>query len=144
LIIEDGACFPKRWLANGDPYEFSSTPRIEAGVSAELVECYSTLKHQGEKDLSDLLGLYCVHNSDYDAESSDSESGDIVWVEKTKGRRNIVEPVRREDAFKIPNFTPASWHIGSKQSASEKFIVSNLCKEICLPTEDGHEGRHTK
>jgi len=168
------SCYPERWLANGDPYEFSSTPTVEGGAPPfDLVQrFYHRLESISENlksdngsdstkvDLSGLLGIYYVHDPDADSsdESSvtsgtDSDSGsvyrsphardDVIWVERTEGRRNIVEPVPREEANLIPNAIPAAWFVTSKrkEGSDDEWIIEVSSGCTCIATSTRHSAK---
>jgi hypothetical protein len=135
VTIDDGKCFPERWLSNGVPFEFNSSPTVKGGLPTELVESFYThLKSFGENDLSDLLGIYYVHDRDFDTERDE----DIIWVDRTEGRTNIVEPKTREDAFNIANAVPAAWLVSKHADADPEFMVSDECEIICVEADDEH------
>jgi len=172
-IVEPGECYPERWLANGDPYEFSSTPMVEGGSPpSDLVQRFhnrlesiaeslnSETGSNGTKvDLSGLLGIYYVHDPDADFSDetssgsnadSDSESvyrspharDDIIWLERTEGRRNIVEPVPRDEANLIPNAIPAAWFITSKKERDEdQWIIEVKSGCNCVTSGNFHAAK---
>jgi len=172
-IVEADSCHPERWMANGVPYEFSSTPTVEGGSppSNLIQNFYDRLRSISESlesgtgpdgtkyDLGNLFGIYYVHDPDVDssdksssASSADSDSesihrspyarDDVIWVERTEGRRNIVEPIPREEANLIPDAVPAAWFVTSKKKEGSKdewvIEVSNGCK--CVGT---YGSKHT-
>jgi len=137
---DNGDCYPERWLANGDPYEFSRIPKSKDGVPKELVESFhGHLKSYGGQDLSDLLGLFCINNSDSDSDK------DIVWVERSEGRKNIVEPIPRKGAFKDSSHIPASWCMTSQWDGSGEFPAYGVCVSVCVADSDGkHVHKHDR
>jgi len=167
-IVSDDECFAERWLSNGDPYEFSSTPTVEGGAPPD--DLVARFKHRletlsesikqshpefrMESNLTDLLGIYYVH--DPDSSDSGDDSGlsfdsfsarssqareDVIWFETTEGRRNIVRPVPREEAGSIPNAVPAAWFItsepkpGANPSSDDDWIIKVSTGCSCL--DDG-------
>jgi hypothetical protein len=120
----DEQCFPERWLSNGIPYEFSRTSTIaEEELPPSLVKDFRTRLEQygkeklGGEDLNRLLGIYYVHDPDAlhlpsgETVPAGQAREDIVWMERTEGRKNIVEPVPRAEAAKVPNLVPAAWFV---------------------------------
>lgn len=73
-------CYPERWLATGEPYEFTRKPtRLPP---QELLEEFQRIVHG-----VDVLGLFYIHDGDH--------LGGIT-IERTEGRKNIVEIVPRD------------------------------------------------
>jgi len=143
-IVEKGKCFPERWLANGDPYEFSSHPTVEGdyplpilleAFCSRLILYCKSLKI--EEDLSGVLGVYFTH--DPDTKISGLAREDIIWVEKTEGRRNFVEAVPREEANSMPNAIQAAWNITFKKREGSKeewdILTFTACSCIANSTE---------
>lgn len=89
---EDAASFPpyyaERWLSNGEPYEFTTTP-----TSVPPTELVS----QFQEIVADVgvLGLYFT---------GASRKGS--WLERTEGRRNILEPF---NGIRSPNNVQTAW-----------------------------------
>jgi len=143
-IVEEGKYFPERWLANGDPYEFSSHPTVENDYPlSDLLEAFSsrlTAYSNSFKieDLSNLLGVYFT--SDPDTGEATLPREDIIWVEKTEGRQNIIEPVPREQAISTANSIQAGWNIVcKKREGSEEewdIVLFNGC--TCTPISRSH------
>jgi len=152
-IVSDEACFAERWLANGIPYEFSSTPTVEGGAPpADLVSRFEDrlttlskdiLGPESKEDLTSLLGIYYVHDPDSDSEGSSLSSvsepkEDVVWMERTEGRRNILRPVPREKASEVPNTVPAAWFVTTDKGAGateDDWIIS--VRTACGCVESG-------
>jgi len=153
VVDEAGDCYPERWLANGVPYEFSSTPTVENGSPpSNLIKSFydrlgsiseslkTGAKFDGTNtDLSGLLGIYYIHDPDTDSSdesTSDSEStyrsangrDDIVWMERTEGRRNIVEPVPSKEADLITDAVTAAWFVTFKKEGSEDEWITEVKK----------------
>jgi len=74
----DVQCYPERWLATGEPYEFTRTPTQSPPQG--LLEEFRKIVH----GMLDVLGLFYMEDRDH--------SGG-VFVERTEGRKNIVEVV---------------------------------------------------
>lgn len=141
---ENRLIYPERWLSNGVPYEFSSTPTVE--VRDELVEAFQDrMKSFEGKDLSDLFGIYYIHRPDDDRSGDREENGeDIIWLERTVGRKNIVEPVTRDVAMAYPMNTPAAWEISAvHMDADGKFETGRICTTVCVGIPAGHAARHS-
>jgi hypothetical protein len=134
--------YPERWLANGTPYEFSRTPTIEGeGLPPALVKNFEGRlveygKSIGEKDLSGLLGIYFVHDPDAlhapAGESKSQARDDVIWMERTEGRVNTVEPVPREEAAHVPNAVPAAWYVVTKKSGEIEEKEGTLWELVVL------------
>jgi len=141
-IINEEPCFPERWLSSGDQFEFSSSPTIKEGsVPMELLEGFqSRLKSFGPNDLSDLLGLCYVHDADSDSSDADSDdltkkNDDIVWLERTEGRTNILEPMPKE---KVSNAIPATWYISCDENMDDPNFKSNVVVSVKCRCYDPH------
>jgi hypothetical protein len=78
------AYYPERWLSTGEPYEFTTTPT--ANPPAELLSEF----HKAVAGVG-VLGLYFVGTPRVGS-----------WVERTEGRRNIMEPAA-DNAEETPN-----------------------------------------
>jgi len=71
---------------------------------------YGHLKSYRGRDLNDLLRLIRINGS---GSGSDSDE-EVVWGERTEGKKNVVEPVPRKGAFKDSSYIPASWRMTSQ------------------------------
>jgi len=148
-IVSDESCFPERWLSNGDPYEFSSSPTVEGGsVPKELLDGFQArLRSFSPNDLSGLLGIYYVHDPDSDHSKAGHDHNkvpdkDIIWMETTEGRTNILELVTKDKVMAMSNAVPAAWYISCRDDPDDpgsegEIIVSLGC--TCLD----FRGRHS-
>lgn len=135
IFVDDGDedCYPERWLANGDPYEFGRNSKGE--VPKELIESfYGHLKSYGGRDLTDLLG-FCSFR---DSESESDE--DIVWVERTEERRNIVEPLPR-GSVNFSKYVTAAWRMIPNGDGPGEFKLCDSCPMVCVPASP-HYKKH--
>jgi len=146
-IVSDESCFPERWLSSGDPFEFSSSPTVKGGsVPKELLDGFQArLRSFSPNDLSGLLGIYWIHDPD----SDDSKTGydqskvpnkDIIWLETTEGRTNILEPITKDKAMGMSNGVPAAWYVSCRDNPDDpdsegEIIISLGCN--CADT-GGH------
>lgn len=136
-VISHEECYPERWLSNGYPYEFSSTPIVEGGsVPQQLLDAFhSQLSSFNGKDLTGLLGICYIHNPDSNTGPEGAKLWeDSIWMEKTEGRTNILEPVSRAKVEKMTNAIPAAWYIFPRNkdelNGPGDIIVSAGC--VCL------------
>jgi hypothetical protein len=70
----DVQCYPDHWLGTGEPYEFNRdpTPSLPEGLLKEFQKMVGSVE---------VLGLFFVRD----------ESEDCLVLERTEGRKNIVE-----------------------------------------------------
>ncbi|GBE81645.1 hypothetical protein SCP_0400160 [Sparassis crispa] len=75
--VKDASCYPERWLATGEAYEFN-TEHTEVPPAALFVEFRSLVG-----DMTAVLGLYYAGNV----------TPGMMLLEHTEGRKNIVEAI---------------------------------------------------
>jgi hypothetical protein len=121
-------CYPERWLATGEPYEFTRTPI--PSPPRELFEEFQKIVHA-----VDVLGLFYIQ---------DEQRSGRVAVERTDGRKNIVELLPEGDST---NSISTGWLLGPDENPT--LIACCQCKVIdgvhvqgCLnPTSDSGDGK---
>jgi len=142
-------CYPERWLASGEPYEFSSEPTRELPVDLvkkfqERLHSYQAGDVDGKKPIADFVGIYYIDKSrsgvsagpDSDSTESQKLPEDIIWLETTdhEGRASIVEPVSR-NSDRLRSGNPTGWTVGQEKGGLG-FIVTEKCN-----CEDRHSQR---
>jgi len=139
IVGDDDGCYPERWLSNGDPYEFSSTPTIDGGiVPKELLDGFSKVLGDFEgRDLRNILGIYAYDDdsagSSDDDGSAISDAGDnvsnrMIWVERTVGRANVLELAPKKVVDQMDNVTTACWAFRKDSEQPEKKCVCQTSK----------------
>jgi hypothetical protein len=108
-------CYPERWLATGEPYEFNRNPT--RSPPRELFEEFQKIV-----DAVDVLGLFYIQ---------DEQRLAGVSVERTEGRKNIVEivlPVRSHTSISSPNAISTGWLPGysTMQLCCQCIIVDGI------------------
>jgi hypothetical protein len=93
--------YPERWLSNGEPFEYTTSPT--SSPPAELLSEFKRVVGG-----AGVLGLYF-------AGASDGE----LWIERTEGRRNIMEVVSR---LENPEAIETAWLPGT----------ANLVRAVCF------------
>lgn len=90
---KDVQCYPEKWLATGEPYEFSKEPTVPPPED---------LFKEFQKIVEDIgvLGLY--FNRDEDISVG-------VPIERTEGRQNITEAHPGDGDNPVPDIIPTSW-----------------------------------
>ncbi|TFK33433.1 hypothetical protein BDQ12DRAFT_657919 [Crucibulum laeve] len=89
-------CYAERWLASGEPYEYTRTPT--QSPPKELLKQF----REAVGGLSDILGLF------YIAGDNGKSEGKIAW-ERTDGRKNYVEIVDGGQIFNNAITTAWCW-----------------------------------
>lgn len=95
-------CFPERWLATGEPYEFNARATISPpdGLLKEFREVVGDI---------DVLGVCFI---------SDEDRGLGLQVERTEGRKNITEVVVTASSNQIPT----CWLLNYNKELEEAYI----------------------
>ena len=108
--------FPDRWLPNGQPFEFTTTPTTSP--PARLIAEFQKITGP-----NNVLGLWY-------------KSDDKLELERTEGRKNITEEI--SDLAGIPHFETA-W-LPIKEGA----VVLAGCAKVCRknPTTNTHPKSH--
>ena len=115
-----GLAYPERWLLTGQSYEF--TTRETEQPPAALFDEFRAIAG----DAAELLGLYHV----------DLSEADTWLVERTDGRKNIVEKVTSQP---VPSSTviEAGWVFGPGTGRP------SYCQQYCNQDSSGnHAGSH--
>jgi hypothetical protein len=94
----DIKCFPERWLATGQPFEFNRDPT--SPPPSELVEEFQTIVKGMSFGGVGVLGLFFVQ---------DKQHVDGIHVERTEGRKNIMEVVPESSSFDIATCIATCW-----------------------------------
>ncbi|EJD39385.1 hypothetical protein AURDEDRAFT_139316 [Auricularia subglabra TFB-10046 SS5] len=87
--------FPERWLASGEPYEFTTRPTTSP--PAALLAAFKDIVGD-----CGVLGLYHV-----------DQERDGKWIEHTEGRKNILELCTDAHAGPGSTHTVTAWDFGS-------------------------------
>ena len=104
-------CYPERWLASGEPYEFSKEPTVSP--PAKLFDQF-----RGIVGGTEILGIYAAGDNPH--------SGILQeWLE---GRKNITQVV---DEI-VPGDVETGWLPGSANP------TTMVCKIICRNIDKGH------
>jgi hypothetical protein len=90
---KDVQCYPEKWLATGEPYEFSKEPTVPPPEEL-FKEFQKIVENVG------VLGLYFNRGEDIPVR---------VPIERTEGRQNITETHPGDDNDPIPDMIPTSW-----------------------------------
>ena len=112
---QTGLAHPERWLSTGQPYEF--TTRETEQPPAALFDEFRTIAG----DAADLLGFYHLDRSEAD-----------TWlVERTDGRKNIVEKATSQP---VPSATmiEAGWFLGP---GTRRLM---MCEQYCRQDLNGN------
>lgn len=107
----DVQCYPERWLATGEPYEFNRRPTISPPQG--LLEDFRNITGDNE-----VLGLCYILEED---------QVDGVQVERTEGRVNITEVAEKGSAGQIPT----CWVLGNDMEMKELYV--------CVGGPNGHQ-----
>jgi len=134
-------CYPERWLASGEPYEFSSEPTRELPVDLakkfqERLHSYETEDADGKKPIAGFVGIYYINKTrsgvstgsrDVDSMGDQKLPEDIIWFETTdhEGRASILEPVS-SNSDRLRSGTPTGWSVGQEEGGLG-FIITESC-----------------
>ncbi|PPQ81610.1 hypothetical protein CVT26_002977 [Gymnopilus dilepis] len=105
--VKDSECYPERWLATGEAYEFSREQTVSP--SPELLD-----KFQHIVGNINVLGIFYIRDKGVDG----------VALERTEGRRNIVEIVPRNTPRR--SLTTA-WLFGSSTVNDVHTVLIHEC-----------------
>lgn len=114
-FTETGLAHPERWLSTGQPYEF--TTRATEQPPAALFDEFRAIAG----DAANLLGLYHI----------DLGEANTWQVERTEGRKNIVEKATSQPA-QSPTMIEAGWVFGQGSSRP------SYCQQYCNQNSSGN------
>lgn len=106
------SCYPDRWLATGEPYEF--TRKQTCSPPQGLLEEFQKIV-----GVTEVLGLFYVQYEDH------SESGGVS-VERTEGRMNIVEILPQDHSISL---IPTGWLLLANRDGSHRHAAEGSCNQ---------------
>ena len=108
---KDVPCYPERWLASGEPYEFTKEPTV-APPAALFTEFKAIVGN------NDVLGLYAAGDDPHSEKLQE-------W---TEGRKNITRVVTEID----PEDIETGWLPGTADP------ITMACTKYCRKIDKGH------
>lgn len=135
--------YPERWLANGQPYEFTTRPTKTP--PPDLV------KNLGQIVGTDgVLGLYHIEKDGAAAEGDDGINGatsvkpDEKLIEVTQGRKNIVQPMSDSEISEGVEQKGTAWDLGKVDPQTRGCAAVLHCLVDYRGGHAVHTGKHPK
>ena len=119
------SCFPERWLASGEPYEFTTRPTT--APPAALLDGFRRLTSDVK-----VLGLYHIDRVQQKADK---------MLECTQGRKNVLMEFTDADQANAASHIATAWDLSSFDPVTVSCSVIIYC--IRTLTDDGTDLVHT-